>query len=131
MWLEKIESTIFISDFSQINLEHFLGNDKNDAITVKNWYLLDSNALFKILTKRNWNFSPSHGLRKVCKLLLKRKSLFTQNLFSVKTITKNYSNHSFTLLKNAKDKYLTNFFNENIRDIKKSWKGTKYLVSMN
>ena len=43
---------------------------------------------------------------------------------------KNYRNLLSTLLKRAKEKYFTNFFNENIKDIKKTWKGIKTLVSM-
>ena len=35
-----------------------------------------------------------------------------------------------TLLKRAKEKYFTKFFNENIKDIKRTWKGIKSLVSM-
>ena len=41
-----------------------------------------------------------------------------------------YRNLLSTLLKRAKEKYFTNFFNENIKDIKKIWKGIKSLVSM-
>ena len=43
---------------------------------------------------------------------------------------KNYRNVLSTLLKRAKEKYFTNFFNENIKDIKRTWKGIKTLVSM-
>ena len=43
---------------------------------------------------------------------------------------KSYRNLLSTLLKRAKEKYFTNFFNENIKDIKKTWKGIKTLVSM-
>ena len=45
----------------------------------------------------------------------------------------NYKSHRnllSTLLKKAKEKYFTNFFNENIKDIKKTWKGIKTLISM-
>ena len=42
---------------------------------------------------------------------------------------KNYRNLLSTLLKRAKEEYFTNFFNENIKDIKKTWKGIKSLVS--
>ena len=35
-----------------------------------------------------------------------------------------------TLLKRAKEKYFTKFFNENIKNIKKTWIGIKSLVSM-
>ena len=43
---------------------------------------------------------------------------------------KNYRNLLSSLLKRAKEKYFTNFFNENIKDIKKTWKSIKTLVSM-
>ena len=36
-----------------------------------------------------------------------------------------YRNLLSTLLKRAKEKYFINFFNENIKDIKKTWKGKK------
>ena len=35
-----------------------------------------------------------------------------------------------TLLKRTKEKYFTKFFNENIKDIKKTWIGIKSLVSV-
>ena len=43
---------------------------------------------------------------------------------------KNYRNILFALPKRAKEKYFTNFLNENIKDIKKNQKGIKTLVSM-
>ena len=43
---------------------------------------------------------------------------------------KSYRNLLSTLLKRDKEKYFTNFFNKNIKDIKKTWKGIKTLVSM-
>ena len=51
-----------------------------------NQYLSKSDSLLEImhhlksLTKKNWNFSPDHGLRKVYKILLKRKIIYTQNV---------------------------------------------------
>ena len=43
---------------------------------------------------------------------------------------KNYINLLSTLLRKAKEKYFTNFFKENIKNIKKTWKGIKTLVPM-
>ena len=43
---------------------------------------------------------------------------------------KNNRNLLSTLVKRTKEKYFTNFFNENIKDIKKTWKDIKTLVSM-
>ena len=41
-----------------------------------------------------------------------------------------YRNVLSILLKRAKEKYFTKFFNENIKNIKKTWIGIKSLVSM-
>ena len=43
---------------------------------------------------------------------------------------KTYRNLLSTLLKRAKEKYFTKFFNENMKDIKKTWIGIKSLVSV-
>ena len=43
---------------------------------------------------------------------------------------KKYRNLLSTLLKRAKEKCFTNFYNENIKDIKKTWKGIKTSISM-
>ena len=42
----------------------------------------------------------------------------------------NYRNIFSTLLKRAKEKYFTKFFNENIKNIKMTWIGIKSLMSM-
>ena len=79
---KKIESSKFISDFIQINWEQILHNKENDVNFSMNEYLskidslLDTDAPFKKLNKN----SPRHGLHKVCKTLLKRKTTSTQNL---------------------------------------------------
>ena len=43
---------------------------------------------------------------------------------------KNYRNVLSALLKRAKEKYFANFSSENIKDIERTWKGIKTLVSM-
>ena len=43
---------------------------------------------------------------------------------------KKYRNLLSTILKRAKEKCFTNFYNENIKDIKKTWKGIKTSISM-
>ena len=42
--------------------------------------LLESNVPLKSLTKMNGHFLPNHGLHEVCKILLKRKIIHTENL---------------------------------------------------
>ena len=60
--------------------------------------------LLKNLTKRKWSFSPDHGLQKVCKTLLKRKTTFTQNLLIVKA--KLWNNYIETITKSIEIFYL-------------------------
>ena len=43
---------------------------------------------------------------------------------------KNCRNFLSTLLERAKEKYFTNFFMQNIKDVKNTWKGIKTLESM-
>ena len=59
---------------------------------------------------------------------LKYKNKFMKELHQ--NNYKSYINLLSRLLKRAKEKYFTNFFSENIKDIKKTWKGTKTLVSI-
>ena len=77
-------------------------------------------------------------IHKACKILLK-KTTSTQNLVKCKNKIlkyffyknhKNYRNLLTALIKIAKQKYFTNFLNENIKDIKSTWKGIKTLVPM-
>ena len=71
--------------------------------------LLDIHALLKKLNKKELKFLTNCGLHKNCKT---------------------YRNLLSTLLKRAKEKYFTKFFNENIKNIKKTWIGIKSLVSL-
>ena len=48
----------------------------------------------------------------------------------IKIITKTDRNLSPMLFKRTKEYYFSNFFNENIKDIKKTWIGIKTLWSM-
>ena len=41
-----------------------------------------------------------------------------------------YRNLLSTLLKRGKEKYFTKFFNKRMKDIKKTWIGIEFLVSM-
>ena len=75
----------------------------------------------------------------VYNILLKRKIIYAQKSVKCKNQKlkefyhyncKTYRNLLSALLKRAKEKYFTKFFNEDIRDIKKTWKEIKSLVSM-
>ena len=75
----------------------------------------------------------------VYNILLKRKIIYAQKFVKCKNQKlkefydyncKTYRNLLSTLLKRAKEKYFTKFFIEDIKDIKKTWKEIKSLVSM-
>ena len=42
--------------------------------------VLEADASLKKLNKKPWNFSPNHELHKICKIMLKRKIIYAQNL---------------------------------------------------
>ena len=78
-----------------------------------------------------------HGLHKVCKTIKKKSNIYSKFVKCKNKIVKEFHHNSYknyrnllsTPLKRAKEKYFTNVFNENIKDLKKTWKGIKTLVS--
>ena len=98
--------------------------------------LLDTHAPLKKLNKKELKF--------LTKPLITQGSIKKKNNIYSKFVKcknqklkefyhSNYKTHRnlfSTLLKRAKEKYFTKFFNENIKHIKKTWIGIKYLVSM-
>ena len=97
--------------------------------------LLDTHAHFKKLNKKELKFLTkpwiTQGLQNPIK---KKNNIYSKFVKSKNKIMKefhhnnykNYENLLSKLLRRAKEKYFTNFFNENIKD----WKGIKTLVSM-
>ena len=114
--MEIFGSSKFISDFNQTNWEQILYNEKSDVNFSMNGYLskidslLDTHALIKRLDKKELKYLT--------------KPWITQNSY------KKYRNLLSTVFKRATEKYFTNSFNENIKDIKKTWKDIKTLVSV-
>ena len=98
--------------------------------------LLDAHAPIKKLNKKELKFLTkpwiAQGLKNsikknICSKCVKCKNKILKEFHH--NSYKNYWNLLSTLLKRAKEKYFTNFFNENIKEIKKTWKGIKTLVS--
>ena len=129
-----------ISDFNQISWEQISYNEENDINFSTNEYLskidslLDTHVPFKKLKflSKPW---ITQGLQKSVK---KKNNIFSKFVKCKNKILKkfhhsnykNYRNPLSTLLKRPKEKHFTNFFNENIKDKKKTQKGIKTLVSM-
>ena len=122
----------------------FLKNDYqffdtlNLLIKVK-FHKLEWNSPSKNLTKKNWNYSPNHGLHtQSLQNSVKKNNIYSKFVKCKNKILKyffyknhkNYRNLLSALIKIAKQKYFTNFLNENIKDIKSTWKGIKTSVPM-
>ena len=99
----------------------------------------DTHAPFKKLNKKELKFLTKPWITQGLENSIKKKiNIYSKFLKSKNKIleefhhnnNKNYRNLLSTLLKRAKEKYFTNLFNENIKDIKKTWKGIKTLASM-
>ena len=105
----------------------------------KNDSLLDTHAPFEKINKKERKFFTKPWITQGFQNSIKKKSIIYPKFVKCKNKImkelhhnnyKSYRNLLSTLLKRAKEKYFTNFFNENIKDIKKIWKGIKSLVSM-
>ena len=126
-------------------MEQILCNEENDVNFSMNKYLskidslLDTHAPFKKLNKKERKFLTKTWITQGLQNSIKKKNNIYSKFVKCKNKImkelhhnnyKSYWNLLSTLLKRAKEKYFTNFFNENIKDIKKTWKGIKTLVSM-
>ena len=126
-------------------MEQILCNEENDVNFSMNKYLskidslLDTNGPCKKLNKKELKFLTKPWIMQGLQNSIKEKNNIYSKFVKCKNKImkefhfsnyKNYRNLLSTLLKRAKEKYFTNFFNENIKDIKKTWKGIKNLVSM-
>ena len=101
--------------------------------------LLDAHAPIKKPNKKELKFLTKPWMTQGLQNSIKKKNKIYSKFVKCKNKLlkeihlnsyKNYRNLLSTLLKRAKEKYFTNFFNENNKDIKKTWKGIKTLVSI-
>ena len=137
---KQFESSKFISDFNQINWEQILYNSENDVKFSMNEYLskidslLNAHAHFKKFNKKELKFLTKPWITQGLQNSIKKKNnIYSKSVKCKNKIMKefhhnnykNYRNLLSTLLKRAKEKYFNLF-----KDIKKTWKGIKTLVSM-
>ena len=101
--------------------------------------LLDTHVPFKNLNKKELKFLTKLWIIEAMQNSIKKKNNICSKFMKCKNKVmreyhhnnyKNYRNLLSTLFKRAKEKHLANFFNENIKDITKTWKGIKSLVSL-
>ena len=140
-----IEKKLRAVNLSLILIKQILYNEENDVNFTMNKYLskidslLDAHAPFKKLNKKKLKFLTKSLITRGLQNSIKKKNNIYSKFVKCKNKImkefhhnnyKNYRNLLSTLLKRAKEEYFTNFFNENIKDIKKTWKGIKTLVSL-
>ena len=101
--------------------------------------LLDAHAPSKKFNKKELKFLTTPWITQGLQNSIKKKNnMYSKFLKCKSKIRKEFHHNSYknnrnllsTLVKRTKEKYFTNFFNENIKDIKKTWKDIKTLVSM-
>ena len=131
---KKFESSKYISDFNQINWEQILCNENNDVNFSMNEYLsksdslLDTHVPIKKLSQKELKFPTKPWITQGLQNYIKKKNnLYSKFVKCKNKILKEFHHNSyenyrdllFTLLKRAKEKHFTNFFNQNIKDIKR------------
>ena len=104
----------------------------------KIYSLLDTHVPFKKLNKKELKFLTKPWITQGLQNSIKKKNnIYSKSVKCKNKIMKefhhnnykNYRNLLSTLFKRAKEKYSTNFFNENIKDKKKTWKSISSSIS--
>ena len=141
----KFESNKFISDFNQTDWDQILCTEKSNINFSINQYLskidslLEIHAPLKKLKKKHLKFLTKPWITQGLQNPVKEKNNIYSKFVECKNQKliefyhnnyKTYRSLSSKLLKRAKEEYFTKFFNENIKNIKKTWIGIKSLVSV-
>ena len=134
----------FILDYFSVDWNSLINNDKDVNLSFNNFFkrinaILDNHAPLRKVTKKKLRFRS-----KPWKTLGLQKSISIKNSLFVKFIKSNdinqrnemhikykqYRNLISTLLKRSKRLYFTKFFNDNLNNLKNTWKGIKNLISL-
>ena len=134
----------FILDYFSVDWNSLINNDKDVNISFNNFFkrinaILDKHAPLRKVTKKKLRFRSKPWIT-----LGLQKSIFIKNSLFVKFIKSNdinqrnemhikykqYRNLISTLLKRSKCLYFTKFFNDNLNNLKNTWKGIKNLISL-
>ena len=142
---KKFDEEKFILECNSQDWDNILVLDKENVNeTIDNYLqnlnnLLEKHAPLKKLNKQERKFQQKPWITKGLQVSIKKKnSIFRkyircQNKILKKDLHlqyKNYRNLLSTLLKDSKETYFSSYFKDNIKDIKKTWKGIKSVISM-
>ena len=134
----------FILDYFSVDWDSLINNDKDVNLSFNNFLkrinaILDNHAPLRKVTQKKLRLRSKPwttlGLQKSISI---KNSLFAKFIKSNYINQKNemhvkykqYRNFISTLLKRSKCLYFTNFFNDNLNNLKNTWKGIKNLISL-
>ena len=101
--------------------------------------LLDTHGPFKKLNRKELKFLTKSWITQgLQSSIISKNKIYSKFMKCKNKIMKEFHHNNYkncrnllsTLLERAKEKYFTNFFMQNIKDVKNTWKGIKTLVSM-
>ena len=133
-----------ILDYFFVDWNSLINNDKDVNLSFNNFFkrinaILDNHAPLRKVTKKKLIYRSKPwttlGLQKSISI---KNSLFVKFIKSNDINQKNemhikykqYRNLISTLLKRSKCLYFTKFFNDNLNNLKNTWKGIKNLISL-
>ena len=133
----------FILDYFSVDWNSLINNDKDVNLSFNNFFkrinaILDNHAPLRKVTKKKLRFRSKPwitlGLQKSISI---KNSLFAKFIKSninqrneMHIKYKQYRNLVSTLLKRSKCLFFTKFFNDNLNNLKNTWKGIKNLISL-
>ena len=107
--------------------------------TCQKLILLDTHGPFKKLNRKELKFLTKSWITQgLQSSIISKNKIYSKFMKCKNKIMKEFHHNNYkncrnllsTLLERAKEKYFTNFFMQNIKDVKNTWKGIKTLVSM-
>ena len=142
-WCNFVQEN-FILDYFSVDWNSLINNDKDVNLSFNNFFkrinaILDNHAPLMKVGEKNLRFRTKAWIT-----LSLQKSISIKNILFAKFIKSNdinqrnemhikykqYRNLISTFLKRSKCLYFINFFNDNLNNLKNTWKGIKNLISL-
>ena len=133
----------FLLDYFSVDWNSKLNNDKDVHLSFNNFLgesiILDNHASLRKVTKKKLRFRSKPwitlGLQKSISIknILFAKFVKSNDINQINEIHikyKQYRNLISTLLQRGKRSYFANFFNDNLNNLKNTWKGISNLISL-
>ena len=141
----KLNREEFIVDYFAIDWTHMLKLQNNDTNTsFQNVFesmsnIIDKHAPLKKLSKYKLKFKTKPWITMALQKSISIKNKLFSDYINKKDLSqktelhikyKSYRNMLSTLMKKSKQNYFTKFFENNLKNLKNTWKGIKSIISM-